>query len=178
MNFTRNQLFAMIKVIPATDCWEFQGKADKNGFGRIYADNREYKAHRVFYEEWVETLSKVQYLHHHLPPEKCIGERCCNPSHMMVDEVRTIRRPIGLLPHLLSVLVSGTIQDVVNGGTSSRLDTPNSQCPKQCPKGHFMTEDNIVVEKRKGHPMERCRKCRQASWRKNSTRRATEGLHT
>ena len=140
----------MVKIHSDTDCWEFQGKLDKSGFGRIFADDKEYKAHRVFYEEWVETLSEFQYLHHLLPPEKCIGNRCCNPSHMSWDNVRTFT-PYSAPPP-----------------TSGRL----------CPKGHIMTPDNIVTEKRRGHSKERCRICRQESWRKNSARRSAAGLHT
>ena len=151
MNFTRQQLIAMIKIRPDTDCWEFQGSVDKNGFGRIFADNKEYKAHRVFYEEWVEKLIEFHYLHHRLPPEKCIGKKCCNPSHMLWDNVRTFTPPPAPLP---------------------------PEGLRLCSKGHLMAPDNIVVEHRKGHPKVRCRRCRQASWRKNSARCAAEGKHT
>lgn len=46
---------------------------------------------------------------------------------------------------------------------------------KRCPKGHPMTPENTVIEKRKGRPKPRCRKCRQESWRRNSARRSAMG---
>jgi hypothetical protein len=45
------QLLSLIRVLPKTDCWEFKGARDAYGYGRIYSNNKELKAHRYFYEQ-------------------------------------------------------------------------------------------------------------------------------
>lgn len=148
MNFTRKQLFDMVRVIPGTNCWEFKGSRDKYGYGRIYTDNKELKAHRVFYEAWIEPVPDQLFLQHHLPASQCVGHACCNPAH-----VRT--------------------------STSRKLPpSPPPVLVKTCPQGHLMTPENTVTEHRNGHPKARCRACRQESWKRNSAKRSTMGLHT
>jgi len=48
MAYTVLQLLNLIRQIPETDCWEFKGNRDRSGYGRMYVDNKEVKAHRVF----------------------------------------------------------------------------------------------------------------------------------
>jgi hypothetical protein len=56
MPLTRHELIAQIQVIPATGCWKFLGSIDGNGYGRIFDHGKESKAHRVFYETWIEPI--------------------------------------------------------------------------------------------------------------------------
>jgi hypothetical protein len=139
------QLLSLIRVLPKTDCWEFKGARDAYGYGRIYSENKELKAHRYFYEQCESPVAPGVYLQHHLPPEKCIGHACCNPAHLRISNSPKAVPPLQI---------------------------------KRCPKGHLMIPENTVIEKRKGHPKARCRKCRQESWRKNSARRSAMGKHT
>lgn len=154
MEYPRNELLKLIRKVPETGCWEFLGKRDAYGFGRMYSQNKEFKAHKVFYESWVGVLPEDRFLHHERPADKCIGNACCNPEHMTVSNRRKGQEP-------------------------ARSGQAKNNVPvKVCPKGHVMTPDNIVIEHRQGKPKQRCRTCRQESWRKNSARRNKEGLHT
>ncbi len=36
---------------------------------------------------------------------------------------------------------------------------------KMCKKGHIIDENNMITENRQGHPIARCRICRQEAWR-------------
>jgi hypothetical protein len=153
MNFTRKHLFSLVNVLPGTGCWEFKGSRDKFGYGRMYAENREIEAHRVFYEAWIESVPDRFFLQHRLPKDQCIGHACCNPDHLQT--ALSAKGAPALIP------ADGTLIPF-----------------RVCPKGHLMTPENTVVEKRKGHPKTRCRTCRQQSWRKNSARRTAQGLHT
>ena len=64
MHYSRKDLLARIKKVAKTGCWEFQGPRDAYGFGRMYSGNKEFKAHKVFYETWNGELSPGNYLHH------------------------------------------------------------------------------------------------------------------
>jgi hypothetical protein len=87
MHYSRKDLLARIKKVAKTGCWEFQGPRDAYGFGRMYSGNKEFKAHKVFYETWNGELSPGNYLHH-IPPDNCIGNACCCPEHMKVTRQR------------------------------------------------------------------------------------------
>ena len=47
MEFTVKQLLK--QVLPDTECWEFRGPRNADGYGRMYSGDKELKAHRVFY---------------------------------------------------------------------------------------------------------------------------------
>jgi hypothetical protein len=195
MTYTRESLLKRIRKIHETGCWEFQGSKDHNGFGRMYIRNRELKAHKVFYEAWVSELPTGIYLHHDLPPDRCIGNACCNPEHMSMNGLRRGQSVVvesarvgpsrlsrdrtvetNLLLRLHEVEAQLKLKKVLLASPANASIEINA--PKRCPKGHVMTPDNIVTESRKGHPKQRCRTCRQESWRKNSAKRKCTGLHT
>ncbi len=166
MEIPRQYLLKLVRKVDSTGCWEWLGPVDAYGFGRMYSGDREYKAHKVFYETRKGELPAAAYLHH-LPQGLCIGRLCCNPEHQVVGCDRRGGK-IGP-PHPKPV---------------SRGKEPEPVCEfidpdvRRCPLGHPLTPGNIVVENRKGHPKIRCRICRRASWRKNSARRSAAGLHT
>jgi len=85
MEFTVKQLLSQVRVLPDTDCWEFRGNRSADGYGRMYSDNKELKAHRVFYEICEGPIPDGMYLQHHLPADLCIGHACCNPDHLRVS---------------------------------------------------------------------------------------------
>jgi len=153
MEFTVKQLLNQVLVLPDTECWEFRGPRNADGYGRMYSGDKELKAHRVFYEACEEPIPDGMYLQHNLPAGQCIGHACCNPDHQRVSN---------------SPKAAPRVQVTA---------APPAQF-KTCPKGHPMTPENTVTEQRNGHPKARCRNCRQESWRKNSARRSAMGLHS
>jgi hypothetical protein len=152
----RLDLFGQIEVVPDTMCWRFRGTYATSGYGLITVGNEKVMARRIFYEEWVGPLGEDENLILALPRDVCIGRACCNPDHVQSSMRSSLeaRSPIYVAPE---------------------VTTPVA---RTCQKGHLMTPDNIVTESRNGRPKERCRKCRQESWRKNAAKRTAAGLHT
>ena len=144
-------LFTSFTRLPVTGCWRFDGKLDAYGYGRLYRNNQEDKAHRVFFEACEGPLPDGFFLRHHLPSDKCIGHACCNPDHLQVSDS----------PRRAPLSKEKSVQSIVY---------------KVCPKGHVMLPENTVTERRKGKPKQRCRICRQASWRKNSAKRISQNV--
>lgn len=73
MPFTRHELIAQVQIMPATGCWKFLGSIDGNGYGRIFDQGKESKAHRIFYEAWIEHIDVGHFLHHHLSQTGALG---------------------------------------------------------------------------------------------------------
>jgi hypothetical protein len=119
----------------------------------MYSGDKELKAHRVFYEACEGPVPAGMYLQHRLPAGQCIGQACCNPDHLLVTNSPKAAPPV-------QVKAAPPVQF------------------KTCPNGHPMTPENTVTEKRNGHPKDRCRTCRQESWRKNAAQRSAKGLHS
>ena len=65
---------------PATDCWEWQGKRDKDGYGVFYIRSREYVASRVAF-----TLAHRPLRPGELVCHECDNPPCCNPAHLRAD---------------------------------------------------------------------------------------------
>jgi hypothetical protein len=154
MAFTVKQLINSVQVVPGTGCWEFRGTRDSYGYGRMYSGDKELKAHRVFYEACEGPVPAGMYLQHRLPAGQCIGQACCNPDHLLVTNSPKATPPVQVTA------------------------APPPVQFKTCPKGHPMTPENTVTEKRNGQPKARCRTCRQESWRKNAAQRTAKGLHS
>lgn len=154
----RQKLMAKVLILPETGCWRWSGTVHEKGFGRLYENSKQKAAHVVYAEEWGGPVPEGMFVHHDLPAHRCIGDLCCNPQHMSLSGQRkSAKRTAEKIPVADSIPASA---------------------PKRCPNGHLMTPDNVVTEKRNGHPKQRCRTCRQESWRKNSARRAAGGHHS
>jgi len=123
----------------------------------------------VFFEEWIESVPPDQFLYPYI--QNCIGRSCCNPTHWQLRS--KVWKRLEPVPYLASHVPG---EKAPRDAAALRL--PDERSFKVCPKGHPMTPTNVVVENRKGHPKERCRTCRQESWRKNSARRAAAGMHS
>ena len=87
MNFTRKQLFDMVRLIPGAT-W-FKGSRDKCGYNRKYTD-KELKAHQVFYAAWIEPVPCQPFLQHHLAASECVGHARCNPAHVRTSTSRKL----------------------------------------------------------------------------------------
>lgn len=60
------------------DCWEWQRRKDRRGYGLIGGDKREtLQAHRVAYEFEVAPIPDGLVIRH-----KCDNPACCNPAHL------------------------------------------------------------------------------------------------
>jgi hypothetical protein len=70
------------RIDPDTDCWEWQGYVDRNGYGRIYDRTRPKNrrtdwVHRVFYERHKGPIPERHEIDH-----TCQNTICVNPDHL------------------------------------------------------------------------------------------------
>ena len=85
------------KINPDTDCWQWQGDRDYNGYGRMRWGNATHLVHRLSYMHHVEMIVPGQMILH-----SCDNPCCINPAHLrkgthaenmqdMVDRGRSVK---------------------------------------------------------------------------------------
>lgn len=90
-------LYKKYKVNPETDCWQWSGHRDPNGYGRISYNRDSHYAHRLSYMHHVEMIVPGQMILH-----SCDNPCCINPAHLrkgthaenmqdMVDRGRSVK---------------------------------------------------------------------------------------
>ena len=75
MAFQGNDSGPECESFPKKGPWEYTGKRDVYGYGRIFSGNRELKAHRVFYEAWIEAVPEGLFVRHGLGDQACTLSR-------------------------------------------------------------------------------------------------------
>ena len=84
-----DSLRGQIEIIEKTGCWEFTGKKDHDGYGRLQIGGRTKRAHRIFYEAVKGPIAPGTRVRHAFAPPKCIWRACCNPDHMWTTKEST-----------------------------------------------------------------------------------------
>ena len=86
----------MVRFLPETRCWKFTGPKDGTGYGLLYLDNKELKAHKVFYEVFEGPIPAGKYLQHYLrTPQFCAGRARCNPVRLQLGDSPVMEPPGG-----------------------------------------------------------------------------------
>lgn len=67
----------LFKEDPESGCWLFLGCKGQNGYGQIKRNKKHIRAHRYFYEKYVEDIAPGMVLDH-----KCRTPECVKPSHL------------------------------------------------------------------------------------------------
>jgi len=100
--------------IDSNGCWIWLKHKDNNGYGRIWANSKTLRAHRVSYETYVGPISEGLELDH-----LCRVRHCVNPLHLeSVTHAENMRRG-----------------DHSNKGKNNAIKT-------HCLRGHEYTEEN------------------------------------
>lgn len=75
-------------MISTDDCMLYGGSINTDGYGIILANGKQYRAHRIMYENWTKSSLGELYCDH-----LCRVRSCINPDHIEpVDNVTNIMR--------------------------------------------------------------------------------------
>lgn len=64
-------------TVTDTECWEWGGPREVQGYGTAKIDGKTYKTHRLAYETWVGPIPDGKYILH-----SCDNPPCINPAHL------------------------------------------------------------------------------------------------
>jgi HNH endonuclease len=68
-----------LTAISASGCWEWRGKVNRGGYGRICVSRAagDQQVHRIAYETFIGPIPDGMEIDH-----KCRNRKCCNPDHL------------------------------------------------------------------------------------------------
>lgn len=74
-----NKFWSKVKVADHSQCWEWQGARNHQGYGNFSINRKPYIAHRIAYKlRYKNDPQQLQVCH------KCDNPSCCNPTHLFL----------------------------------------------------------------------------------------------
>lgn len=116
---------------PNSGCWLWEGAVNSDGYGEIRRDRKNFKVHRLAWEEANGPIPRGLNVCH-----TCDVPACCNPGHMFLGTQ---------LDNVTDMRVKGRFK---GGSSLNALKT-------HCPQGHEYTPENTMTF----NGMRSCRCC-------------------
>lgn len=127
-----------------SECVIWRGSVS-NGYGTMWLEGRNQRAHRVFYTVYRGAIPRGQVLHH-----TCETRLCVNPWHLV---------PMTLGDHLL-------LHDLPAKGQPAMIAIQRAKT--HCPQGHPYSGDNVRIKSGGGRG---CMTCHRADAKRRAARR-------
>lgn len=80
---TFDSILDRIFVNQETDCWEWLGGTDRDGYGIVSIDNKTKRVHRVMYDLYFGSIDPDLVICH-----VCDNPVCCNPEHLFQGTIK------------------------------------------------------------------------------------------
>lgn len=127
-------------------CWPWPGRRDGGGYGIIYRDGRNHRAHRLIYESAKGKVPEGLVLDH-----LCRNPPCVNPAHLepVTNRENTLR---GIGPTAIHARAT------------------------HCPSGHPYTPENVARWRKAEPDSRQCRECNREKMRTRAAARAVLGV--
>lgn len=133
-------------VVTETDCWEWGGHRNQQGYGEVSYKGRTSRVHRITYALMVGAIPLGMHLDHFV----CDNPPCCNPHHVRPASAR---------------------ENVLRANTFVSANAAKTRCPR----GHELTGENVRIEKSGGRRCKPCSRVAQAKSRERKKDRVGRG---
>lgn len=133
-----DKALAIVAALGVDACWPWPGCVGDKGYGVVFHDGKQRKAHRVAYERLVGPIPRRLE-----PDHTCRNRACFNPQHLDV------------VTHAVNTLRGDGV------GAKNAVKT-------ECVNGHpFDDENSYTYTRKNGAKMRVCRRCKlEDSWRR------------
>lgn len=127
---SKQKVFSKVNKLE-NGCWQFTGAKDKDGYGLVYLNGKQYKAHRIAVDCYDSTKIVMHW---------CDYPSCVNPCHLKIAT------------HY------DNVHDMINKGrnnfflSNNRITKP---MVSHCKYGHEYSKENTRIYKTERH----CRQC-------------------
>lgn len=83
------RIFSRIDIDGVTNCWNWCGAKDQQGYGQGFYRGRKERIHRIVYAFLVKPIPRGQYRKYAQLDHICKNTSCCNPKHLELVTQKT-----------------------------------------------------------------------------------------
>jgi hypothetical protein len=123
------------QVDEVTGCWIWTGSLNHNGYGKTWRRGKHWRSHRLAYVALVGEIADGLQIDH-----LCRRPACVNPDHL---EPVTPR------------------ENTLRGDGKTAINARKTQCPQ----GHALTPDNVMLDKKNHRSCATCHREQSRRWR-------------